>query len=499
MSRATARKRLLVGSGALGAVWVALLTTASPAGAVAGCGIDPICLLGKGAGAVVGGVAGDAVAAVAHAIASAVGQAIATVTTLWVNVPVPSLGSPSSSGLVQPSPTVGFLQGSLQWFTLTLAGASTAIGGLRLVISHRNGGQPARELVEGLLKFATVTAGGLTLIWVFVQAGDQFSTWIIHQSLGCVHVNGKTDCSDFGANLLALLGFTAAATGGATAAFVVIVLGLVALLSAFVQVALMVVRGAMLIVLAGVLPLTAANPYTEMGRQWFRKSVAWIVALLLYKPAAAIVYAGAFRLAGSHAFDGGGQIYSMVAGLAMMTLALFALPALMRFVVPATAVLAGGGVGGMVGAGAAAAGMMMAGNPTGAVSVARLDMGSRGASPPPPEPTGAIGGGGGGGGPSSGGFGAGGGNGNGWGGGGGGNGGAPAGGSSNGSSAPAPAPAGGSGAANGGGGMTSTGASGVPAAGSAAAGWWVAGRTGKAATRLAHESNQDGGGPSGSS
>ena len=100
-------------------------------------------------------------------------------------------------------------------------------------------------------------------------AGDQFSTWIIHQSLGCVHVNGKTDCSDFGANLLALLGFTAAATGGATAAFVVIVLGLVALLSAFVQVALMVVRGAMLIVLAGVLPLTAANPYTEMGREWF--------------------------------------------------------------------------------------------------------------------------------------------------------------------------------------------------------------------------------------
>ena len=282
------------------------------------------------------------------------------------------------------------------------------------VISHRNGGQPARELVEGLLKFVTVTAGGLTLIWVFVQAGDQFSTWIIHQSLGCVHVNGKTDCSDFGANLLALLGFTAAASGGATAAFVVIVLGLVALLSAFVQVALMVVRGAMLIVLAGVLPLTAANPYTEMGRQWFRKSVAWIVALLLYKPTAAIVYAGAFRLAGSHAFDGGGQIYSMVAGLAMMTLALFALPALMRFVVPATAVLAGGGVGGLVGGAAAAAGMMMYGNPTGAVSVARLGMGSRGASPPPSEPTGAIGGGsGGGGGPSGGGFGVGGGNGNG--------------------------------------------------------------------------------------
>ena len=54
----------------------------------------------------------------------------------------------------------------------------------------------------------------------------------------------------------------------------------------------------------------------------WKLTVAWIVALLLYKPAAAIVYAGAFRLAGSHAFDGGGQIYSMVAGLAMMTLAL---------------------------------------------------------------------------------------------------------------------------------------------------------------------------------
>jgi type IV secretion system protein TrbL len=495
MRSSASRQRVLWLSGVLGVAWLITLWAAPPAGAIFGCGINPFCLAGKGATAVIGGVAGDAITAVAHAIATAVGQAIATVTTLWVNVPVPSLGSPSSSGLVQPSPTVGFLQGSLQWFTLTLAAVSTAIGGLRLVISHRNGGQPARELVEGLLKFVTVTAGGLTLIWVFVQAGDQFSTWIIHQSLGCVHVNGKTDCSDFGANLLALLGFTAAASGGATAAFVVIVLGLVALLSAFVQVALMVVRGAMLIVLAGVLPLTAANPYTEMGRQWFRKSVAWIVALLLYKPAAAIVYAGAFRLAGSHAFDGGGQIYSMVAGLAMMTLALFALPALMRFVVPATAVLAGGGVGGLVGGAAAAAGMMMYGNPTGAVSVARLGMGSRGASPPPSEPTGAIGGGGGGGGPSGGGFGVGGGNGNGGGGGGGGNGGVPAGGSSNGSSAAAPAGRGGG--ANGGGGAAST--TGVAAGGGAAAGWWVAGRTGRAATRLAHESNQDGGGPSGSS
>jgi hypothetical protein len=61
----------------------------------------------------------------------------------------------------------------------------------------------------------------------------------------------------------------------------VIVLGLIASLAAFVQIVLMVARSGMLVILAGILPISAAATNTEMGKGWFRKCVGWLVAFLL--------------------------------------------------------------------------------------------------------------------------------------------------------------------------------------------------------------------------
>ena len=52
----------------------------------------------------------------------------------------------------------------------------------------------------------------------------------------------------------------------------------------------------MLILLLGVLPIAAAATNTEMGRGWFKQIIAWLLAFILYKPVAAIVYATAIRL-----------------------------------------------------------------------------------------------------------------------------------------------------------------------------------------------------------
>ena len=97
--------------------------------------------------------------------------------------------------------------------------------------------------------------------------------------------------------------------------------------------------------------------------------IAWLVAFILYKPAAAIVYATAFRLAGSDVFGGDGdELMSAVTGLVLMVLALAALPALMRFVTPMVGALSSGGGGG---GGTMAAGAAMAAMPTGAARCAR--------------------------------------------------------------------------------------------------------------------------------
>ena len=123
---------------------------------------------------------------------------------------------------------------------------------------------------------------------------------------------------------------------------------------------LMLVRGGMLVLLVGTLPLIAAFSNTEMGLQWFRKASAWLLAFALYKPAAAIIYAVAFDLAGQQG------ALSLLDGVMMLLLAILALPALMRFLVPATSALAGGGgTGAMLVGAAGAAAMRM---PTGAAA-----------------------------------------------------------------------------------------------------------------------------------
>ena len=67
-------------------------------------------------------------------------------------------------------------------------------------------------------------------------------------------------------------GFTVGLAGTVTTAFIAIVLGIIAFLATVIQIMLMLVRGGMLVLLVGTLPLVAAFSNTEMGLQWFRKA-----------------------------------------------------------------------------------------------------------------------------------------------------------------------------------------------------------------------------------
>jgi type IV secretion system protein TrbL len=138
-----------------------------------------------------------------------------------------------------------------------------------------------------------------------------------------------------------------------------------------------VVRSGMLVILAGILPTTAAFTNTEMGRQWFQKAVGWTIAFILYKPAAAIVYSVAFLLMGNN--SGQSALIGSITGFTLMIVALFALPALMRFVTPMVSAVASGS--------GAAAGAAVGAIATGAVSLGRSGSGRGNAAPIPGSTT----------------------------------------------------------------------------------------------------------------
>ena len=322
----------------------------------------PFKLVGGILGGLAGSAAGDIIGAIAKAIMQALNQAVETVGTLWVNVGTPNLTS--SAGGSSPSDAVAYIQGHLFWYTVAGAVAGVLVGCARMAWEQR--ASAGRDILRGLVTFVAASGAGLTVLSLAVSAADAFSGWIIGQAI--------PSSSTFGTALTSLLGLTAASSG--FAAILVIVLGLFMLLASLIQIFLMVVRGGMLVLLAGVLPTTAAFTNTQTGREWFRKSVGWMVAFVLYKPVAAVVYATAFRLASSNVFGKGGLL-AVITGLTLMMIALLALPALMRFVAPMVGAAAGGGAGAMLGAAAAGAAIVM---PTGAIRQAFAGAGAAGAA-----------------------------------------------------------------------------------------------------------------------
>jgi len=278
-------------------------------------------------GGAVGGAANAAAQAFVDGFADGFATLVKTMTTFWVDVPTPQL-----SGVGGPVARVQHLvywtQGFLLVLSLLYVAGKTAL---------TRSGKVAGEAARGLGTKVVVVGAGVTAIDGLSVAGDAWSRWIIDQSVG----------GSMTTRLGAVAGGSAQMSGlGIGIEFIVALLGIV---SCIVQIFFLLARVGILTLLAGTLPLSAAGLATPAGRAWFQRTLAWIVAFLLYKPAAALVYASAFALAGR-----GSDVISVLSGLMLIVLAVFALPALMRLATPMVAAASGGG-GGLGGALAGAA------------------------------------------------------------------------------------------------------------------------------------------------
>ncbi|MFT2690757.1 type IV secretion system protein [Clavibacter zhangzhiyongii] len=233
---------------------------------------------------------------------------------------------------------VGFLQNSTWIVVLVMAVGSVVLAGIRLAWTQR--ADPIRELLRSLVTLVMVSTIGLTVIQLAVRLGDAFAVGVLNAATKCDVADVGGNC--FGSNIALMMRLTAESPLGTIG---ILILALIAILISYVQIAMMIVRSAMLVLLAGILPLTASFTNTPTGNQWFRKSLGWLTAFILYKPAAALVYAAAFRLIGTDLFAKDGQgIWAVLTGMALMLIALIALPALMRFIAPMVA--PAGGVSG---------------------------------------------------------------------------------------------------------------------------------------------------------
>ncbi|MFF3062307.1 hypothetical protein [Streptomyces sp. NPDC057909] len=249
-----------------------------------------------------------------------------------------------SPTLSQHSGTVAFLFGSTLAITQWLAVLSLLIAAGRMAWTRR--GDPGKEAIAGILRLVVATSAAVAIVNLLTKAGDEFSVWIIDRSLGCKATDASKACIKAFSDKL--LDMTALHSVDQLA--VSLLLAILLMVSGLVQLFSVIFRQSMLFVLVGTLPLAAAASSTEQGRAWWQKSMGWMLAFVVYKPAAAIIYAAAFSQFSTASDDK--EFLSQLYGVALLILAAFSLPALMRFVAPITEQSgigggSGGGGGGM--------------------------------------------------------------------------------------------------------------------------------------------------------
>ncbi|MFF0266193.1 type IV secretion system protein [Kribbella sp. NPDC004536] len=253
--------------------------------------------------------------------------------TIWLRPNTPDLANQQD----QATGTVKFLQGSLLSVTAAVFAIAIIIAGIRIAWEQR--AQPLQDLLKTILTFVVVGTAGAATMQLLSAWSDGFSVAIIDQagkdlSLAATF-GGQVDGAGRAQSLVA----------DGMPALLAITTGLGVILASLIQIVLMLVRSALLVLLAGAFPLAAAATNTEIGRNWFKKFCGWSLAFIAYKPAAALVYAAAMKVAHDPAMSTSDAVVRAMTGMMMLLLAIFALPALMRFMVPVTAAVAGGSAG----------------------------------------------------------------------------------------------------------------------------------------------------------
>ena len=285
--------------------------------------IFPTCVIGK----VPGAIAASGFESMATSLGDGYVQMLKMVTTFWVKINVGTLDA-------NPDGVIVMLRDVTWWWLLVIACVGAIIGATKLAIN-----QDAREgqlIFKGLVRTVLVAGGGVAVINLLSVSSDKTSSWIIEQAMAA-HPDQ---------------GFSLFLGGSALTQLTPGILFLVALfgiLASMAQLILLVFRAAFVTVMAGILPLAAASSVTSAGIEWFNRLAGYTLAAIAYKPVAALIYAAAFKLMGSSSGPLG-----VLEGLAMVILAILALPSMMRLFVPAMGA-ASAGASGMFGAGIGAA------------------------------------------------------------------------------------------------------------------------------------------------
>ncbi|MEU0237612.1 hypothetical protein ABZ234_07970 [Nocardiopsis sp. NPDC006198] len=260
--------------------------------------------------------------------------------------------------------TIGLMGIYLDPIVMAVAVVGILVAAGQMVLTRK--ANPLLPVGRGIFVIIAVQAIGIPVANALISFGDIWSEWVI------------TDARDRGVEerLIFVLTFgqysggdvdPETSVGALWASTLLITLfGVIVAIVAAIQIVLMIFREAVIVILAAMLPLAAAGMLMQSTSSWLTKVTSWMLALIMYKPAVAAVYAITFIFIAE-----GNDLNTYLTGVMMLIVSLFSMKVLTSLFSWATGSvaspgglgggggggsLAGGAIGAAIGAGSAAAG-----------------------------------------------------------------------------------------------------------------------------------------------
>lgn len=197
------------------------------------------------------------------------------------------------------------------------------VAGIRIAMSAR--GDIAADAGRRFLRAVLVSIAGVAFFSVLQVGSNALAKFFLNSATAGAPPSLLFDVASFSSN-------------GAMA----LLFGIFAALAVGIQWIIMILRAVAVSVLLPFWPIAASGAMFDKYEAMFEKTTGWLLAFLLYSPVAAALYGLAMRFQ-----QGRDGVEGVMVGLAVFVLAIFALPALMRLVVPLTSAMGRASAGGM--------------------------------------------------------------------------------------------------------------------------------------------------------
>ena len=243
--------------------------------------------------------------------------------TSWLHGP----GAFPKNKINQAMEWMGWVTSPLIWIAMALG---LTVAGVRVAWSHR--GEELKDIVSHVARVSLVAGGGSFFVGVMLTLSDGLVVWIID-------VSGWKPEETKGLFELGL------ASGGVLFLGLAII-GILMIVIVFIQWPMMILKTFAVPIILVYWPISEAMNMAA-GQMRFSRAARWLVGFILYKPTVAILYAFAFTLLkeGTKEKDPLAVLANLMMAESVLLLSVFALPAILKIVMPSAAAVGPSGGG----------------------------------------------------------------------------------------------------------------------------------------------------------